>query len=351
MDFFDDTCVKGTTNVKLDQDAEYDSYKQIDERLQSVQRQVRIARLIVSNVDQSQTDALIYVYRGWRILVNTKKSFSEEKQDLGAVESNGLTNSLEHLSVNRTSPLSRDEWLSDLQYIEETVLPEWNDGEITDQHHNQRFDTQKIRSHIRTLEKTVSSSLEQYRQEFGRETFAVWLTKLLVLLACIGGVTYGILTLAKTPRNWQALIYRNKTLAGTPTFMTRYQKINFDWTDRGPLKGASDNTYSLRLNSKLRLKKSREIEFVLGSDDGSRLFLNGRKILDLWQTNDYQETRKTLSLSKGTYRLRVEYFQNDGPARLQLKAGFDGEQPKILEGKRLSLPEDQPFETTQDHSS
>ncbi len=62
------------------------------------------------------------------------------------------------------------------------------------------------------------------------------------------------------------------------------------------------------------------------SDDGVRVFIDDRKVIDLWHWGGGQVGRAEVALAGGPHPVRVEYFQAAGPARLQLALRRLGEQ-------------------------
>jgi hypothetical protein len=53
------------------------------------------------------------------------------------------------------------------------------------------------------------------------------------------------------------------------------------------------------------------------TDDGIRVFIDDRKVIDAWGGATGRVNRAELHLGQGTHRVRVEYYQAWGPARLQ----------------------------------
>ena len=62
----------------------------------------------------------------------------------------------------------------------------------------------------------------------------------------------------------------------------------------------------------------------LGADDGARLFLNGRLVIDNGLSHPYQELSRSVRVPKGLVPVRIEYFESRGDARLTLKISPEG---------------------------
>jgi len=81
--------------------------------------------------------------------------------------------------------------------------------------------------------------------------------------------------------------------------------------------GLEDRFY-VRWTGKLRVPARGRYVFTLGSDDGSRLLLEGRPVIDNGGVHLFREAAVTLELDPGLYDLQVEYFDNEGVAACEL---------------------------------
>jgi alpha-L-fucosidase len=73
------------------------------------------------------------------------------------------------------------------------------------------------------------------------------------------------------------------------------------------------------------------IEFVLLSDDGSRLLIDEHVVIDHGGLHATQEKRGSAPLSKGWHAIRVEWFNKAGGASLDLKVGVLGEKVQPID--------------------
>lgn len=91
-------------------------------------------------------------------------------------------------------------------------------------------------------------------------------------------------------------------------------QINFAQAE-GPF-GQTDfrNNFYVHWTGKLRVAKAGKYTFYLNSDDGSRLFLNGRLVVDNGGLHRPQEKSGELELSAGDHDLGVEFFQESSAA-------------------------------------
>lgn len=81
--------------------------------------------------------------------------------------------------------------------------------------------------------------------------------------------------------------------------------------------GLEDRFY-VRWTGKLRVPARGRYILTLGSDDGSRLHLDGRLVIDNGGVHPFQEASAALELDPGLYDLQVEYFDNVGVAACEL---------------------------------
>lgn len=80
----------------------------------------------------------------------------------------------------------------------------------------------------------------------------------------------------------------------------------------------ADN-YSVRWTGKLRAPKSGEFNFYTLSNDGVRLSIDGRSVIDNWTPHSEKEITGVIKLQAGKiYDFRLEYFQAGGGAVIRL---------------------------------
>lgn len=79
------------------------------------------------------------------------------------------------------------------------------------------------------------------------------------------------------------------------------------------------NNFALVLEGKLEVKEEGYYVFGLGSDDGSKMYLNNQLIMDDdgLHSSDVQKSY-ILPLTQGFYPVRIEYFQKDGGRDLKV---------------------------------
>ena len=97
------------------------------------------------------------------------------------------------------------------------------------------------------------------------------------------------------------------------------ETVNFDWETGEPIAGVQKDYFSARWAGQLEAPVSGKFTFHLDADDGARLWLADRLICDAWRVADSTEISGDIELNAGQrYDLRLEYYDNLGPARLRL---------------------------------
>jgi beta-glucosidase len=122
-----------------------------------------------------------------------------------------------------------------------------------------------------------------------------------------------------SPHGLYAEYFNNQTLQGRPFATQVDPQVDFIWGDGAPLPGVPANSFSVRWTGRLRVPKSGNYELVTRADDGVRLWLDGKLLIDDW--SDHAPTARTarLPLEAGQdHDLRIEYYQNGGAAQIEL---------------------------------
>jgi len=114
--------------------------------------------------------------------------------------------------------------------------------------------------------------------------------------------------------------FSNPDLKGNPVFEKHDEKVNFKWTlySPDPEKLQPDN-YSIRWTGKLQAPDSGRYQLGLRGNDGFRLFLNGKLLIDRWEKLSYSTQMVDIDFVKGKqYDITVEFHENRGEANIEL---------------------------------
>jgi hypothetical protein len=91
--------------------------------------------------------------------------------------------------------------------------------------------------------------------------------------------------------------------------------------DRNPAPRVPLENFSARLSGWLYVKQDAAYAFATLSDGGNRLFIDDIPVIDNWRELDWDRSGKNadgVRLRKGWHRLRVEYFNSQGRARVRV---------------------------------
>jgi outer membrane protein OmpA-like peptidoglycan-associated protein len=87
--------------------------------------------------------------------------------------------------------------------------------------------------------------------------------------------------------------------------------LNFNWRGRTPGPGIDRQFYSVRWTGQLHAPTSGMYRFTVEVDDGVRVWVGNKKIIDAWNLHDNITFTGSVMLEAGkTYDLRVDYFND-----------------------------------------
>ncbi|REC54909.1 beta-glucosidase [Chryseobacterium piscium] len=114
--------------------------------------------------------------------------------------------------------------------------------------------------------------------------------------------------------------FSNSDLKGNPAFEKQDEQLNFKWTlySPNPEKLQPDN-YSVRWTGKLEAPNSGKYQLGLRGNDGFRLYVNGKLLIDNWGKLSYSTKTVELDFNKGQRSdIVVEFHENRGEANIEL---------------------------------
>jgi len=117
-------------------------------------------------------------------------------------------------------------------------------------------------------------------------------------------------------------------------------QINFNWGDPGgPDPAVGDNNFSARWTGEVEAAFTETYTFFTNSDDGVRMWVDGRQLVNNWTDHSNTENRGTIDLVAGnTYHLVMEYYENGGGAVAQLRWSSPRTPKQLIPQAALSLP-------------
>ncbi len=136
---------------------------------------------------------------------------------------------------------------------------------------------------------------------------------------------------------WAAAMYSNTELRGTPV-RAWHERLRFDFKRRSPAEGLPADRFSVRWTTCLVMPEEREVAFLLTSDDGSELYVDGERVLDNGGVHPRETKGVRMRLARGIHLLRVDYREETGDANVGLSVSLDGRAPKQIPWERLRRP-------------
>lgn len=117
--------------------------------------------------------------------------------------------------------------------------------------------------------------------------------------------------------NWKGEYFNNRTLSGTPVLVRDDVRIDFDWGVGSPSNVVFSDQFSVRWTRNLSLQPAR-YRFTAIVDDGVRLWVNNRLIIDQWHDAGTVTYSGEIDLAGGSIPVRMEYYENSGGAVARL---------------------------------
>ena len=120
---------------------------------------------------------------------------------------------------------------------------------------------------------------------------------------------------------WRARYYNNAP--GDPSFddpvvFERHEdRINNDWGTGSPDSRVNSDWFTARYTRKVWFPEGRTT-FTVDVDDGARLYVDGRRVLDKWFAQPRTRYRISINLSRGVHDLRLDYMEETANASIRL---------------------------------
>jgi hypothetical protein len=112
--------------------------------------------------------------------------------------------------------------------------------------------------------------------------------------------------------------YDNADLSGHT--MTRVDpQVDFNWNYGAPDRAMGTDTFSASWSGLVKAPETGTYTFSTRSDDGARLWIDNKLVIDKWQVQSAKEWSATVKLQAGVdYPIRLEYYDNTAGATAQL---------------------------------
>jgi hypothetical protein len=112
--------------------------------------------------------------------------------------------------------------------------------------------------------------------------------------------------------------------------------VDFRWEAGAPHPSLGADTFSVRWTGSVVPRYSETYTFYTQSNDGVRLWVDGKLLIDNWTLHSTIENRGTVTLEAGrAYSLRMEFFDNKGLAIARLHWSSPSQRKQIIPTDRL----------------
>ncbi|RKY84837.1 beta-glucosidase, partial [candidate division KSB1 bacterium] len=130
--------------------------------------------------------------------------------------------------------------------------------------------------------------------------------------------------------------FNNMDLSGDPVVVRIDKQVNFDWGGDSPDPKINSDHFSVRWSGKFTVPSTKLYRISITTDDGVRLYVNGRLLVDRWFDRAATTDIVSLKLEAGKqYDICIEYYENGGMAFASLgwdeKSDIEDEIQKAVE--------------------
>jgi len=123
----------------------------------------------------------------------------------------------------------------------------------------------------------------------------------------------------KKQQGLHASYFNNIDLSGKPILERTDQQIDFHWTLYGPDTSLSNDFYSVRWTGTLTAPSTGKYKIGLEGNDGFRLYMNQKLVIDQWDKQSYHSLLNEMTLQKdSSYPITIEFKESNGNAHIRL---------------------------------
>ncbi len=142
----------------------------------------------------------------------------------------------------------------------------------------------------------------------------------IALIVLVALVTVSVMVVnSADDGGWQATYWNNANLEGAPALSRTERVVDYNWGESSPAPGTinSDN-FSARWTRTVNLQAG-TYRFTISSDDGSRVLVNGQRVLDQWYDHSLRTASAEIYVPGGDTQITVEYFERSHSAIASFK--------------------------------
>lgn len=122
-------------------------------------------------------------------------------------------------------------------------------------------------------------------------------------------------TVEPTIVDWRGEYYRGLDPNVEPALVRNDPVVDFNWGLDSPAEGIPADGFSARWTRRLYFEGG-AYRFAVSADDGVRLRIDGRLVLDEWHDSTQEAYSVDVDLGEGEHLLQIEYYEGLGGARI-----------------------------------
>ena len=104
-----------------------------------------------------------------------------------------------------------------------------------------------------------------------------------------------------------------------------------------------NDNFSVRWEGQIKIDQSSKYTFYTISDDGVKLFINGKNIINNWQAQPATENKGSITLQgSSTYPIVIEYFEDSGGEAMILGWESENFNKKLITSENLVTNDGKP---------
>ncbi len=113
--------------------------------------------------------------------------------------------------------------------------------------------------------------------------------------------------------------FANADLSGSPLFVRLDEHVHFDWGAGSPAASIPADSFSIRWSGTMKAPVSGRYEFMIRANNGFRLWVDGKSVIDFWENPGVATKGATVDLTNDKpHKVRLEYCERTGTAEVHL---------------------------------
>ncbi len=140
-----------------------------------------------------------------------------------------------------------------------------------------------------------------------------------ILIALIAALFFTTAASAQTQSpqevEWFARYWNNLNQDGAPVLQRSERTVDYNWGLGSPASAVNPDRFSAQWTAPVFFEAG-VYRFTLTSDDGARVWLTDRYIIDSWQVRAAATDVVDVELPRGEQQIAVDYFEDSGLARI-----------------------------------